>query len=235
MEFSEDEDLYGTLGVLPEATDTEIRKAYKRLAVELHPDRYIDRPAEQEDAQRRFSKISYAYNVLKDAEQRNEYDFMRRLRTGGPELDEAPPPPSGEDRSQKKAMAERFFKQGLAHSMEKNYKAAVDAFKEAIRCHPDSAQYHAVLAATYQKMGWPAYAKAEIDAALRLDPKDHVALKLKNSMREAAAAEAERTKKKGRGKKKKGKTSELAVAQSKFKKKRTPFLQGLLGSLFGRK
>lgn len=67
------DDLYGILGVKKEATDSEIKKAYHKLALSSHPDKV---PAEQrEEATKKFQKISEAYEVLSDPEKRKIYDM----------------------------------------------------------------------------------------------------------------------------------------------------------------
>src|SRR5256886_15027537 len=63
-------DYYKTLGVGKNATDDEIKKAYRRLARQYHPDR---NPGDKK-AEERFKEISLAHDVLSDAEKRKEYD-----------------------------------------------------------------------------------------------------------------------------------------------------------------
>lgn len=62
-------DYYKTLGVSKTATQEEIKKAYKKLAMEHHPDRGGDTA--------RFSEINEAYETLKDPKKRQEYDSPR--------------------------------------------------------------------------------------------------------------------------------------------------------------
>ena len=63
-------DHYETLGVSREATPEEIKKAYRRLARELHPD-----VNPSEEASERFKSVTHAYDVLSDPEQRQRYDM----------------------------------------------------------------------------------------------------------------------------------------------------------------
>jgi len=60
MEYHDD--AYEVLGVAPSATETEIKKAYRKLALKHHPDRVSD-PAEKEKTTAIFSKIANAYEV----------------------------------------------------------------------------------------------------------------------------------------------------------------------------
>jgi DnaJ-class molecular chaperone len=69
-----DRDFYGVLGLRPEATEDEIRRAYRRLALEWHPDR---RPGDRR-AEERFKEISEAYAVLIDPAKRETYDRARQ-------------------------------------------------------------------------------------------------------------------------------------------------------------
>ncbi len=71
-------DLYATLGVKPTASDEQIKKAYRTLAREHHPDANPgDRKAEE-----RFKEISHAHDVLTDADKRRKYDAARRFGAG---------------------------------------------------------------------------------------------------------------------------------------------------------
>jgi molecular chaperone DnaJ len=62
-------DLYELLGVSRDASETEIKKAFRRLARQLHPD-----VSEEPDAEERFREVSEAYEVLSNSETRQLYD-----------------------------------------------------------------------------------------------------------------------------------------------------------------
>ncbi|MEK7817130.1 MAG: DnaJ domain-containing protein, partial [Actinomycetota bacterium] len=64
------EDLYKILGVEKNATQAEIKKAYRKLARKYHPDANPD----NKQAEARFKEISQAYDVLSDPEKRQQYD-----------------------------------------------------------------------------------------------------------------------------------------------------------------
>ncbi|HET6998601.1 MAG TPA: molecular chaperone DnaJ [Solirubrobacterales bacterium] len=68
------DELYKTLGVSKKASDEEIKKAYRKLARQYHPDRNPD----DETAEEKFKEIQGAYDVLSDPDKRKEYD------SGGP-------------------------------------------------------------------------------------------------------------------------------------------------------
>ena len=74
-----DKDFYQTLGVSKDADEKEIKKSYRKLAQEHHPDANPDDKAAEE----KFKDISEAYATLSDPEKRKEYDEFRRLVDSG--------------------------------------------------------------------------------------------------------------------------------------------------------
>jgi len=68
--------LYEILGLTQEATSDDIRKAYKKKALETHPDRFSGQPkAVMDSAEEEFRKVKNAYEVLRDSENRKAYDI----------------------------------------------------------------------------------------------------------------------------------------------------------------
>ena len=75
-------DLYSQLGVPRGASEADIKKAYRKLAKELHPDRNKDNPAASE----RFSKVTRAYDILTDKDKRAQYDRGEIDEEGNPRM-----------------------------------------------------------------------------------------------------------------------------------------------------
>ena len=71
-------DYYETLGVSRGASDDEIKKAYKKLALKYHPDKN-----KEEGAADRFKEINEAYQVLSDKQKRAQYDNFGHAGAGG--------------------------------------------------------------------------------------------------------------------------------------------------------
>src|ERR1700743_1383045 len=77
------QDYYDLLGVAPAASQDDLKKAYRKLAMQYHPDRNPgDKTAEQ-----KFKEVSEAYDVLKDDQKRAAYDRFGHAASengGGP-------------------------------------------------------------------------------------------------------------------------------------------------------
>ena len=82
MEFR---DYYEVMGVARDATQDEVKRAYRKLARKYHPD-----VSKEGDAEERFKEVGEAYEVLKDAEKRAAYDQLGSNHKAGQEFQ--PPP-----------------------------------------------------------------------------------------------------------------------------------------------
>jgi DnaJ-class molecular chaperone len=77
--MNSDEDPYHVLGVSRDASSSEIRSAYRRLALQHHPDKQNSPEAKQE-ANATFASISHAYEILGDDNNRRNYDAPITMR-----------------------------------------------------------------------------------------------------------------------------------------------------------
>jgi curved DNA-binding protein CbpA len=191
-----EEDLYELLGLGSEATTEEIRKAYKKKAVELHPDRFPEDEARRKEATVQFGHITNAYNVLKDEEERAEYDFSRRMGFGGANGQGPAKPGAGKAASKagkqsgtgqlpveetvvnehKRSQAVNQYDQAKAYHGGKNWQKAIACYKEAVSLDPSVADYHAYLGLAYVQQGLKTPANKSFEAAFKID-KSHKVLK----------------------------------------------------------
>ncbi len=73
--------LYDTLGVERDASEQDIRAAFRRLSLKNHPDRFLGR--DRDVAEERFQGITEAFNVLSRPESRQKYDTELSMQPGG--------------------------------------------------------------------------------------------------------------------------------------------------------
>ena len=81
---SSSRDLYAALGVRRDASDEDIKRAYRKLAARLHPDKQRGVEDARRAAQAEFASVSEAYEILSDGERRKTYDVygMEGVRAG---------------------------------------------------------------------------------------------------------------------------------------------------------
>ena len=70
-------DLYGILGLNTQASNADIKKAYRKLAVKWHPDKNLQN---KEEAEEKFKKIAWAYEILTDEKKKENYDRLNKTR-----------------------------------------------------------------------------------------------------------------------------------------------------------
>ncbi len=85
-----------------------------------------------------------------------------------------------------KNWSERHFERGQDFLKRKQYREAIQSFKESLRLEPDNADVHTHLGVAFLRQGYPGMAKAEFQKSLTLDPKNEMALKY---MRSGTAAD----------------------------------------------
>ncbi|XP_047161802.1 dnaJ homolog subfamily B member 4-like [Vigna umbellata] len=68
-------DYYKILKVKRDATDEEVKRAYRSLAMKWHPDKNLEDPLRKEESEAKFKQVAEAYNVLSDPKKRQIYDL----------------------------------------------------------------------------------------------------------------------------------------------------------------
>ena len=82
--MAEQRDYYEVLGVNKNATDDELKKAYRKVAMKYHPDRQTDKSdAEKKEAEEKFKEAAEAYSVLSDKDKRARYDQFGHAGVNG--------------------------------------------------------------------------------------------------------------------------------------------------------
>lgn len=149
-------DYYELLGVGPNASAAEVRKAYALLAREKHPDHFPD-PDRKAEAERQFQEITTAFNTLSNPKSRAEYDRAR----------ERPQPTTPEE------IARDAYDRHKETLEAGQLEAAVTLLRTAVHHAPDSAEYHATLGRVLARV--PSAAREAVSAlekATQLDPRD---------------------------------------------------------------
>ena len=80
-------DYYEVLGVPKDASESDIKKAYRKAAMKYHPDKFANSSeAEKKDAEEKFKEINEAYEILSDAQKKAAYDQYGHaaFEPGGP-------------------------------------------------------------------------------------------------------------------------------------------------------
>jgi curved DNA-binding protein CbpA len=167
---------YETLGVDLRVKTADLKKAYFSFAKQFHPDLFhrTVEPTVHRQIQNAFSKVAQAYEILRDPESREVYDFklrkeLERMETFS--VTEA----SGEavDMSGYARHAAEFFEHGFTLLMEEYYEDALPYLARAAHIVPDNARYHAFYgkALSYEDKH---KAEGEMQTAIKLDPENPI-------------------------------------------------------------
>ncbi len=147
-------DYYQLLGVAPNASAAEVRRAYLQLAREKHPDRFSD-PVEKKRAEAYLQEITTAFNALTNPRSRQEYDEARQR----------PQPRTPEE------IASDAFARGQALVEQGQLDEALIALRTAVHHAPAQAAYHAALGHLLARLPNAAREAVQVlERATQLDP-----------------------------------------------------------------
>ena len=134
--MTDPQDYYQVLRVSPDATQDEIKQAFRRLARRFHPDLNPDNP----DAEAQFRQICEAYDVLGDAVRRQRYDQNQPSQPNQSNHSKSPGEPKVTNTSASGSAASRsrqFYQQGVAKTKAREYQDALEDLDQAIALDPD--------------------------------------------------------------------------------------------------
>jgi len=159
---------YGVLGLPQNATDEDVRRRFKKLARENHPDRF--QGEEKLRAERDFQAITEAFNVLTDPERRRVHDA---------DLTRAGSSQSGSSAGDPSQMVKAFLAHGVKAYKAGDYATARESFEQATQVDPENSQGWYNLALTYSRQErWRIGALRAAERACELEPMKPAYLKL---------------------------------------------------------
>lgn len=183
-------DYYAILGVSRNASATEIRDAYLKLARDTHPDRFKD-PAERKKAEDAFKYVTAAYDTLSRDRARRDYTAKLpqqdepKAAPKKPPMVQAPQPPPNQPRPAAAAPAEQppiattgrvsfdVLAQGIDAFKKQDYHTAVQLLNMAVNQNENSPKAHGALALALAKNpNWVRDAVHHMEIAVRLEPKN---------------------------------------------------------------
>lgn len=160
---------YAVLGVPQDASDEEIRRRFRALVRERHPDRFPE--GEKQEAEAAFQELTEAFNILTHPERRRSHD-ADLTAPGGGHVGAGGPGSTGsaqtDDRSQR---VRAFLARGVRSYKEGQLAAAAESFERAAEIDPGSPQawYNLALTCSRQKTRLRRAVEA-IEQACELEP-----------------------------------------------------------------
>jgi DnaJ-class molecular chaperone len=147
-------DYYQILGVAPNASTADIRKAYAQLARERHPDRFAD-PVEKKQAEAVFTELTAAFNALTNDRNRRDYDSsLKKPKVAVPE-----------------EIARNAYERGMQHLEQRAFHEAVELLRTSVQMMPNEPRYHAALGLALAKNpNWVREGIQQLEQAIALQP-----------------------------------------------------------------
>ena len=170
---------YEIFDVGPKADVSKIKNKYFSYAKRFHPDLYYKKVSESiyKKIQDAFAEIVTAYETLKDSEARETYDFKLRevLESYKHDTDSEPPAKGSFEKHKNTKKAREQFEIGYSLMLDENYGKALPYLGRAVKFDDAVARYHAFYGKALSFHGEMTHeAEAEIQSAIRLDPKKSI-------------------------------------------------------------
>lgn len=154
---------YETLGLEPSASLVDIKKAYRRLARQYHPDINPDDPAAVE----KFQHITQIYRILADPETREDYDQQLLNRLGTEDEDAVYSVRS----KASPTSATLLYQEGIEQAQAGRYEQAIARYTDALALNPDFAEAYSQRGFAHHRLNQDSEAFADYAQALERSPK----------------------------------------------------------------
>jgi len=157
---------YAVLGVAQGASDDEIRRRFKELARDRHPDRFRDQ--EKRQAEAAFQDLTEAFNVLTDPSRRRAHDLELTHPSSRASQGSGTSATAGRDRTQ---LIRTYLARGVQAYKEGNFNAAAESFDRATQVDPRNPQawYNLAMACSRQER-WLSRGVTAIEKACEIEP-----------------------------------------------------------------
>ncbi|MBX2864326.1 MAG: DnaJ domain-containing protein [Leptolyngbyaceae cyanobacterium MAG.088] len=140
---------YGVLNLEPGSTQEDIKRAYRQLAQQWHPDKFSKQPEQLKEAREKFELIKEAYDNLIQLSSLDASSFSPKISVR---------PPS----------AEEHYSTGIAYLQAGKRKQAVESFTQAIRKRSGYLKAYQARAFTFEQLGLHGQARADFDKVAEL-------------------------------------------------------------------
>jgi curved DNA-binding protein CbpA len=152
--------LYTVLGLDSDASDAAIRRAFRQLSLQHHPDRFP--PDQRAEAEKRFQEITEAFNILRDPEARDRYD---KEMNGGTRAELTDP----------RELSRRFAAHGAQAFREGKLADAIEHLQAAVDHDKRNARAHYFMGLALDKVpGRQREALRRLERAVQLEPENAV-------------------------------------------------------------
>ncbi len=144
------EQYYQILNLKKTASLTDIKQAYRQQARKYHPDRFVNEPEKQEEAQEKFKQINQAYEILKAYFSHDQKAVSQDIIA-------------------KKTTPEFYYNLGIQTAEKENYEESLDYFARAIKLNPEYLEALLYRKKVLEKLGFENRAKADARRILEIE------------------------------------------------------------------
>jgi tetratricopeptide (TPR) repeat protein len=153
---------YQILELKTTATLTEIKQAYRQKARKWHPDRFVNHPENQQEAEEKFKEINQAYDILKKS-------FLSSQQGNFNQNNQQKQTSNNPDIFIVKKTPEYFYNLGVETAQKENYEESLSYFARAIKLNPEYLEAFLYRKKVLEKLGFENRAKADSKKILEIE------------------------------------------------------------------